>query len=487
MLSTTDRRSSAAVTRSDGQVLVIFALSLFTLLLFAALAFDTGMMLLQRRDQQDAADAAALAGAFYLPGSAGQARTAATTISTANGYTTGGTVGVTVNIPPTSGDHAGQSGAIEVVIADHRPSIFGGLMGVFGWDIGARAVAVNQNGVAAGFSMLSLDPTGCDAIQVNGKGNVTANGNIQVNSTCAGEALLRSGSGTLTVDASSACNVVGGIKDKGAGSLNCTQNTPAPAVPDPLSGLAAPAKPAFPTPPTYVSGSKSTIPGGCPGGATAATEAAPAVCQFTSSYAGTTWRLHPGYYPGGIQLQAGTFYWEPGIYWIGGGGVTINGTGTVSTSVLAPTGTTLDFGILFYNTEDPAFHAQCATSPVTAPNPAVDCVQQIQLNGAQATINFYPLMNGSIFDGLIVYQDRNLDVGGPGVDDVVINGGTSTMNVRGTIYVPKGEVKVNGGTGTMVTDQVIAFRYTINGNGGTIQLLNNQDFEFKFQAAGLVE
>ncbi len=46
-----------------GQVLVLFAGGIVALLLVAALAFDVGMMLLERRDEQNAADAAALAAA----------------------------------------------------------------------------------------------------------------------------------------------------------------------------------------------------------------------------------------------------------------------------------------------------------------------------------------------------------------------------------------------------------------------------------------
>ena len=124
MSSTTD------VAGARGQVLVIFALSVTVLVLFAALAFDTGMMLVNRRDQQNAADAAALAGAFYLPGSSGSAATAARNIATKNGYTAGGDVVVTVSIPPTSGPRAGQAGAIEVAIKNTRPSIFAGIMDV---------------------------------------------------------------------------------------------------------------------------------------------------------------------------------------------------------------------------------------------------------------------------------------------------------------------------------------------------------------------
>ena len=50
-----------------GQALVLFALALGVLLGFTALAVDVGIFLHQRRDLQNDADAAALAGAAYLP------------------------------------------------------------------------------------------------------------------------------------------------------------------------------------------------------------------------------------------------------------------------------------------------------------------------------------------------------------------------------------------------------------------------------------
>ena len=183
------------------------------------------------------------------------------------------------------------------------------------------------------------------------------------------------------------------------------------------------------------------------------------------------WRLSPGYYPGGLHLQGGTFYFEPGIYWIGGGGVTINGNGTTSVSV-ATGGTTLNFGVLFYNTENPAFHDACAAG--TATTPAVQCIQPIFLNGAQASVDLYPLHDGSIHEGL--------------VDDLVMNGSSSDLQVRGTIYIPAGNVRVNGSGGTTTTDQIIARTFVANGApGSTIRVLFDQNFVFKQTLAGLVE
>ena len=172
----------------QGQVLVIFALSLLTLLLFAALAFDTGVMLLERRDQQNAADAAALAGARYLPGSTVDAESAARSLATANGFTDGvDTATVDVTFP--------SAGRIKVEIGSTRASIFGGILGRVGWGVAASAVAANEDDVGAPFAMLSLDPHGCDALFVSGNGEVISNGNIQVNSDCANGALKRRAAG----------------------------------------------------------------------------------------------------------------------------------------------------------------------------------------------------------------------------------------------------------------------------------------------------
>lgn len=462
---------SSTTERERGQVLAIFALSLLTLILVAALAFDTGMVLLERRDQQNAADAAAIAGARYLPGNTGnKAETAARNIASVNGFTDGaGGVTVEVHIPPTSGPNSGRTGYVEVEIASTRPSIFGGILGIAGWPVGARAVAVNQDGAGTGYSILALEPEECHALDVSGNGEIVAYGNIQVNSTCDNGALRRQGGGTITVDVpSGACSVVGDIDDGGGkGVLNCVPIEGAPEVPDPLATLPEPTQPAIAASAVQVFGTE-TIPDGCPGSAKPATLANPAVCNFPSNYAGTTWRLYPGLYPGGIKLQGGTFYLEPGIYYIGGGGLDITGTGTSTISVLAGGTTGPEFGVMFFNTE----LSNSAAGPIS-------------LNGGQANIQLYPLMNGSRWDGIVIYQDRDLDING---DDVTINGSTSDMYVRGTIYVAAGDVKVNGSSGTLVMDQIIAGTYKVDGaSGSIIKALNDEDFVFKLIAAGLVE
>jgi hypothetical protein len=483
---------SSTTDRQRGQALAVFALSLTAVLLAAALAFDAGDMLLERRGEQNAADAAAMAGARYILASDSQSITAATAIATLNGYTNGvDAQTVQVNIPPTEGQWTGFRNAIEVRVGNARPSIFGGVMGVMNWPVSARAVAAQFDGVGGPWAFMALHETACDAVKVTGNGDITAFGSIQVNSDCPGSALKRQGPGSITVNTDgAACNVHGGIQDGGgSGVLDCVQVEGAPIIPDPLADLPDPAMPGLPPPIVQVAGPPMAVPGDCPGSATPATLASPGTCQFQSSYAGTEWRLYPGLYPGGIKLQGGTFYLEPGIYWLGGGGLEITGNGTHTFSVetngtaTAPLPSQMDGGnddvelpggVLFFNTE--------------IPNAAIG---NVRLNGADANIYLAPLdaLDGtpeSLYNGLVLYQDRDYPIDG---DDITINGSDSGgMAVRGTIYAPTGDVKVNGNDGQLTLDQVIASTFVVNGSPGSqILALDSEDYVLLFYGAGLVE
>ena len=55
------------------------------------------------------------------------------------------------------------------------------------------------------------------------------------------------------------------------------------------------------------------------------------------------------------------------------------------------------------------------------------------------------------------------------------------------IYVPDGQIKLNGNGGTLIVDQIIAGTYDINGNGGTIKVLARVGFDSVIIAAGLVD
>jgi hypothetical protein len=494
---------SSTTSRPDqrGQVLVLFAGGLIALLLVAALAFDVGMMLVERRDEQNAADAAALAGARFVLTDAAQARTTAERIARMNGYDDADpNQAVDVYIPPIHGRYIGLPGFIEVQIQSTRASIFGGVIGKASWPIGAFAVATNSQNLTFPFSMLALNPTACKAIAVSGGGIVEANANIQSNSNgsdCAPGAPVgfsRTGGATIDVNAPDAtCRVVGEFQDQGSGPpIDCTIAQNSFALPDPLRNLDAPTKPALAAAMQFVGPGSAPAqpPKYCPGRSDGfrPSETTPALCKLGSpsgTYSGLAWILHPGLYPGGLEIGANTTaYLMPGIYWIGGGGLDVRTGGSIIT-IGAPADATV-----------PVSASPCATATTTAtlcggvmiynsqlPNAAGG---PILLNSDAATMKLAALDlptsdPDSLYNKLVIFQDRTLTT------SVTLNGSSSSTIVEGIIYVPGGQVKLNGNGGTLIVDQVIADTFDINGNGGMIKVLRGTGVDAVIVAAGLVD
>jgi hypothetical protein len=470
----------------DGQVLVLFAGGLIALLVIAALAFDAGMMLVERRDEQNAADAAALAGARYVLTDPVAAESAAREIAQVNGFDDADSdENVYVYMPPIHGAYAGYDGFIEVQIEATRPSIFGGIIGKAAWPVGAYAVATNKQNLSFPFSMLALNETACKAIQVSGTGVIEAHANIQSNSDgtdCTGDpvSFSRTGGSTINVYADDAtCRAVGDIQDQGSGSMTCTTTEGSFALPDPLRNLPAPTMPALAPPMLYAdTGTAPANPKNCPGGTPAPSAVSPVTCKLapTGAYSGLAWILYPGLYPGGLEITADTTaYLMPGIYWIGGGGVRVATGGsivTIATEADADPDVSLATwggGIMIYNSQLPA----------SAGGPIV-------LDGSAATMKLkaFHVPAGDpdeIYNNIVIFQDRTLTT------TVTLNGSSSTTEVEGLIYVPSGQVKLNGNGGTLIVDQIIADTFLIDGGGGTIELLRRTGLDAIIIAAGLVE
>jgi hypothetical protein len=483
------RPLSSTTEPQRGQTVVIFALSLGVLLLMAAFAFDIGQTMLSKRSQQNAADAAALAGARYVAASnckaspsltnpdCAPAVSAALRVAQLNGFGDGATncvsgcanvnPKVVVKIPPgpEAGEYNGVGGAIEVQIGSSRGSIFSGVAGIASWNVAASAVAANQVDTALNFSFLALDPN-CPSVVLTGApgSGLSAGGNVQVNATCPGG--LKIGNNASLTVTSGACNVSGpSINETGHPTINCTVNTNQPVIPDPLAGLAAPTTPALANAPVNLDDPTASPPSGCP-----STLAVPATCKFSSSYAGTRWRLYPGTYPGGLKLLAGTFYLEPGIYYIAGGGISIGGNSAVVQSVDAGT-TTAGGGIMIYNTSDPVPGTPCT---------GVACGGPINMDGSSATVNLLPYQQDP-YKGMVIFQDRTLNT------TITLNGSSSNLKVPGTIYAPLALVKVNGSSSSATDTQVIAYDFQFNGNGGHMTVGYDSGVFFHVRGSGLVK
>jgi Flp pilus assembly protein TadG len=466
-------------------VLVIFAFGSIGILAVAALVFDVGQNLFERRKQQDAADAAALAGARWLTTAAckadsslancPEARDAARSLAMTHGYAASQ---VTVNIPPTSGPYAGLDGKIQVEISSNRGSYFAGVVGITSFRIGASAVASNVKDQPFPYSILSLNPTSCKAGWAHGNGVLSVQGDLMVDSSCNGPngALVVNGTGATMVG-SGTCATAGTIT-AATGVMNCTTTTAgAPVVADPLAGLAGPVigSAAVPNPPApmVVTGphlGSNTAPNGCPGSTSPSTSGSPTGCDISFNRDKVVW-IYPGVYYGGLKIRqtstALTVYLAPGIYTMAGGGFEISGQPTVrsvdAATLLTPFPTTYGGGVLIYNTQT----ATSAIKPIDFSN-----TQSVALKG-------YTL---APYAGMLLWQDRNASA-----QPAMAIQGSTTMVLSGTIYLPKADFVFTGNGGTEILDaQVICDEFEMGGNGD-VTVTYDPNHAVKINGIGLVQ
>ena len=391
-----------------GQVLVMFALGLVVIVGFVALTIDAGLIFQGRRAEQNAADAAALAGAAALPADPSAAVKQARDWAQNNGFANGGATTVTVNTP-----YQGDSSKIEVVIKKPVSATFARVLGETSFPVTARAVATRSSSSGANAAFLVLNPTKCKSFSKGGGGTLTINNNggIMDNSSC-NPSLERNGGGSVTA-AVIEYYKPGGYVETGSGQFSPTPTAVNSPIPDPLASLA---------PPDFNILGISIDSGGTP--------IKPALKSLS---AGNT-TLHPGVYYGGIEIKStANVTLLPGIYVLAGGGLKLTGSGTIAGA-----------GVMFYNTYDPQF------------NKNAGACSSINLRGS-ATFNFTGPTSGTYKD-IVFWQDKACTV------DFTLEGGNG--GVGGVIYVPKGRVDLSG-SGNLGSIQVISDSVDISGTGDT--------------------
>jgi len=408
--------------REDGQMLVLFALALGVLLGFVAMSIDVGMILHERRSAQNAADAAALAGAQELPQSPSDAVGRALEWAEKNGYAGEDGATITVNTP-----YQGNPGAVEVIIEEETPFLFARALGLDSINVHARAVAkISQASVSGGgdAAFLVLDQHACRSFDKSGTNTltITNGGAIVVDSDCnntVNGALNKAGSGHLVADGGIFVFEDGTWTQSGSGTM-----TPDPApmpsrIGDPLIGL---------TPPSLYGVPDPTSPDS---GGTAATPDTKEVNSGNHTF-------HPGVYWGGIAIKSSAnVTFEPGVYIFAGGGLSLTGSGTI-------TGT----GVFFYNTFDPEN---------LSPNADGRC-GVINLRGS-AHFSFSAPTSGTYKD-IILWQDS-------ACTDVVTfegSGGGGGAGSTGVIYVPTATFSLSG-SGNIGSLQIIANSAKVTGVG----------------------
>jgi hypothetical protein len=320
--------------REDGQILVLFALSLVVILAFGSLLFTGANALVIRRQLQNAGDAAALAAAnqlLYLngcsaSGSGGAPRAALVTAaknSVATNVSGYNASDVTVTCPT-----GYNNNAVAVDLVGTSPAYFG----VVSLNPKTSSTAFNGQVVDADYSVALLDPsnalkvsggtrTGCASYLINGGVSITYEGSIMVDSACTiaasnnGSVKAANSAFSMTMLNGAVLRTAGEASAGTAAKINPSPTEHALPINDPLSGLLEPCH-ATAGSCTGLVGTTSTLP------AKDTKKTGSGQCKAPND---NPCVLAPGTYSGGILAANGsgasTFLLRPGVYYIEGSGL----------------------------------------------------------------------------------------------------------------------------------------------------------------------
>lgn len=372
---------------NSGNVAIIAGLSMTMVVGFCGLGIDTGYWFYQQRQLQGAVDIAAFdaATALNAGSSVSDAEALAKSAAGSNGWdSASGTI--TVNSPPTSGTHQ-TTNSVEIILTENLPRYFTAIYSSSKITIQTRAVGTKNGSHVA--CVIALGSNASPGISVGGSGSLSSPNCDVVSDSTTSNAISVGGSGTLTVPC--AVSVGSSTMTSGVDLTKCTTMTNgAPPATDPYASL--------PTP---------SVPGACQ----------------TVSHGQTTFT--PGYYCSGIDINwSSAVTFEPGLYYISGGGLSLGGQANVSGA-----------GVTFY----------------------MDSGSTVSMNGG-ATVSLSAPTSGTD-SGIVFFGDRSDSTSAP-----VFNGG-STQQITGVLYFPTQNVTYAGhGSSSSQCTQLVANTVTVTGN-----------------------
>ena len=202
-----------------GQALVIIALAMVGLAGIVALVVDGGNVFADRRNAQNAADAATLAAALSRIRGDQDMVSAALASAAQNGYNNDGVTNVIeLYSPPKDGPHAGDIEYIQVIITSHVDTYFAGVIGRDKITNIVNAVARTKSAeitqLMHGTAIVSLAPSSNCASRksfwIHGEATLDiTGGGVFVNSNNDACAFLQQGSGSIRINDGYAIDVVG--------------------------------------------------------------------------------------------------------------------------------------------------------------------------------------------------------------------------------------------------------------------------------------
>ncbi|MGH2472357.1 MAG: TadE/TadG family type IV pilus assembly protein [Candidatus Limnocylindria bacterium] len=408
----------------EGQAVVLFAILMLALLFAVGLAIDAGQLYSAKRAEQEAADAAAFAGAvvLYQQGTGSEAISAARTDARTNGYSSGAcalstpgvctdaTTQTTVTVwwPPISGSYIGNVKHVEVEITRQVQTALVPAQAAFN-PVRARGVA-GAEPLNNGYAIMALDRGNtCSAFATSSNGDLhLTGGGILVNSSCNSAAYNDQNSAPrFTIESPYPLDVNGNATGYW-GSIGIPVNPGHNQIPDPFAGFPKPAVTGLPVCNSLAAcqdGSGNQIPG---------------VYTVNLGGAGNT----------DMTLNPGVYILKEGMDTGGNNAVTGN-------------------GVFLYNTY--------STYPA-APGALPDC-EEINLQG-NATSTLSAQTTGT-WANLLVYQD-------PACTDPMRIGGNGAFDGTGSVYIPSAEFRFEGNPSTLNGSQLIA--RTVNIQNGNITI-----------------
>jgi hypothetical protein len=370
----------------------------------AALAVDIGFARTERLDLQNAADAAALAGAFELPDDADLARDTAAeyaflgvSIPQPGGSACGadtecftaGPLTVRVTSPYSKpGSTVPAAQAIRVQICSDSPTFFGKVLGASSVGVCGDAVAASGPGGPAcvlcvlGGNGTTLSNVGVGRLTVRG-------GNIGVNSN-APDAVRVTGSGGISTDGEFGING-GASAPPGALSPEPTHQDP---IDDPLADLPVPVLAGSPAPRVSINGKADVT-------------------------------LSPGIYSEIVSSSSGQITLQPGVYVVTQG-IRLSKSSDPGKFSLVAHGVTVYFACAGYPTP-------CSPGQVGA---------DLTMSGA-TTVSWTPPSSGP-YQGVSIFSDRNNAAS-------ITLVGSSGSSFAGAIYARSGTLRLSGNSGTSTT------------------------------------
>ncbi|MDE2561622.1 MAG: hypothetical protein KGL48_05175 [Sphingomonadales bacterium] len=170
--------SLARILRDSGaNVSLLIAVAIVPCIGAVGLGTDTAQWILWRRQLQNAADAAAMAGAYALV--QGQDANAAARQSLAKNEEQSYSIDL-VESPPSTGVAVGDHSAVRVVLHTQRALPFSSIFLKYAPRVGVASTAAGHTGTPA--CVLALDPTAAAALTASGSASITASCGMRSNS-----------------------------------------------------------------------------------------------------------------------------------------------------------------------------------------------------------------------------------------------------------------------------------------------------------------